>query len=108
MDEVSRSKHIVHSPRKPVVPWDCSFCATGQMGFMRSLSSGEIIEQIMYFARLLHQNNKKVTNIVFMGMGEPFHNYENLMACIDRLNDDSGYNFGARRMTISTVGLYLR
>lgn len=84
---------------------DCSFCATGQMGFMRSLSSGEIIEQIMYFARLLHQNNKKVTNIVFMGMGEPFHNYENLMACIDRLNDDSGYNFGARRMTISTVGL---
>jgi 23S rRNA (adenine2503-C2)-methyltransferase len=49
--------------------------------------------------------NESVTNIVLMGMGEPFHNYENTMAAIDRLNDPEGFNFGARRFTISTVGL---
>lgn len=83
----------------------CAFCATGQMGFFRNLSSGEIIEQVMYFARLLQGRDEVVTNIVFMGMGEPFHNYENVMAAVDRLNDTKGFNFGARRMTISTVGL---
>ncbi len=83
----------------------CVFCATGQMGFKRHLSSGEIVAQVMYYARLLHQENKNVTNIVLMGMGEPFHNYDNTMAAIDRLNDSDGYNFGARRFTISTVGL---
>ncbi len=83
----------------------CVFCATGQMGFKRHLSSGEIVAQVMYYARLLHQENESVTNIVLMGMGEPFHNYDNTMAAIDRLNDSDGYNFGARRFTISTVGL---
>jgi 23S rRNA (adenine2503-C2)-methyltransferase len=84
---------------------NCSFCATGQMGFKRNLTSGEIVEQVLYFARELHQHDQHVTNIVFMGMGEPFHNYENVMAAIDRLNDEKGFNFGARRMTISTVGI---
>lgn len=83
----------------------CVFCATGQMGFKRHLSSGEIVAQVMYYARLLHEEGRPVTNIVLMGMGEPFHNYENTMAAIDRLNDPQGYNFGARRFTISTVGL---
>ncbi len=83
----------------------CVFCATGQMGFKRHLSSGEIIAQVMYYARMLKQENQNVTNIVLMGMGEPFHNYDNTMAAIDRLNDPAGYNFGARRFTISTVGL---
>ncbi len=83
----------------------CVFCATGQMGFKRHLSSGEIVAQVMYYARMLHQSGEKVTNIVVMGMGEPFHNYDNTMAAIDRLNDPHGYNFGARRFTISTVGL---
>jgi len=59
----------------------------------------------MYYARLLHDEAASVTNIVVMGMGEPFHNYDNLMAAIDRLNEPEGYNFGARRFTISTVGL---
>jgi 23S rRNA (adenine2503-C2)-methyltransferase len=54
---------------------------------------------------MLKAENQSVTNIVLMGMGEPFHNYENTMAAIDRLNDSDGYNFGARRFTISTVGL---
>ena len=83
----------------------CVFCATGQMGFKRHLSSGEIVAQVMYFARKLKEENISVTNIVFMGMGEPFHNYENTMSAVERLNDPAGYNFGARRMTISTVGL---
>jgi 23S rRNA (adenine2503-C2)-methyltransferase len=83
----------------------CAFCATGQMGFFRNLSSGEIVEQVIYFARELQLRDEQVTNIVFMGMGEPFHNYENVLAAVDRLNDDKGFNFGARRMTISTVGL---
>ena len=83
----------------------CVFCATGQMGFKRHLSSGEIVAQVMYYARMLKEENQSVTNIVLMGMGEPFHNYDNTMAAIDRLNDPEGYNFGARRFTISTVGL---
>jgi 23S rRNA (adenine2503-C2)-methyltransferase len=83
----------------------CIFCATGQMGFKRHLSSGEIVAQVMYYARTLREENLSVTNIVFMGMGEPFHNYENMISAVDRLNDPDGYNFGARRMTISTVGL---
>ena len=83
----------------------CVFCATGQMGFKRHLSSGEIVAQVMYYAILLRGETKVVTNIVVMGMGEPFHNYDNTLAAIDRLNDPDGYNFGARRFTISTVGL---
>jgi len=88
----------------------CVFCATGQMGFKRHLTSGEIVAQVMYYARMLHDpstgsGGEKVTNIVLMGMGEPFHNYDNTMAAIDRLNNPDGYAFGARRFTISTVGL---
>ena len=83
----------------------CVFCATGQLGFKRHLTSGEIVAQVMYYANLLQKENLTVTNVVFMGMGEPFHNYDNTMAAIDRLNDSEGYNFGARRFTISTVGL---
>jgi 23S rRNA (adenine2503-C2)-methyltransferase len=83
----------------------CVFCATGQMGFTRSLSSGEIVAQVMFYARQLKENGGTVTNVVVMGMGEPFHNYENTLVAIDRLNDPDGYNFGARRITISTVGL---
>ena len=83
----------------------CVFCATGQMGFKRNLSSGEIIEQVYYFARLLKEEAERVTNIVFMGMGEPFHNYDSVMKAIDILNDAQGFNLGQRHMTISTVGL---
>jgi 23S rRNA (adenine2503-C2)-methyltransferase len=83
----------------------CVFCATGQMGYKRHLTSGEIVAQVMYYAQMLKEVNESVTNIVLMGMGEPFHNYDNTMAGIDRLNHPEGFNFGARRFTISTVGL---
>ena len=82
----------------------CVFCATGQMGFYKNLSSSEIVEQVLYFSRRLKDADEKVTNIVFMGMGEPFHNYEPTMKAIDILGDPKGMNIGARRMTISTVG----
>jgi 23S rRNA (adenine2503-C2)-methyltransferase len=83
----------------------CSFCATGQMGFGRHLTSGEIVEQVLYYARSLAVTRETVTNVVVMGMGEPFHNYEATMGAIDRLNHAQGFNLGARRFTISTVGL---
>jgi 23S rRNA (adenine2503-C2)-methyltransferase len=83
----------------------CVFCATGQMGFSRNLSAGEIIEQVIYFSREMKAGGEKLTNIVIMGMGEPFHNYDNTLKAIDILNDPAGFNFGERRFTISTVGL---
>jgi 23S rRNA (adenine2503-C2)-methyltransferase len=83
----------------------CVFCATGQMGFFRNLSAGEIVAQVLYFARELAAADKRVTNIVMMGMGEPLHNYDQTMTAVDRLNDPTGFNLGARKITISTVGL---
>lgn len=83
----------------------CTFCATGQMGFLRHLSSGEIVEQVIYFARRLAAQGERVTNIVIMGMGEPLHNYQPTLDAIRRLNHPEGMNLGARRFTISTVGL---
>jgi 23S rRNA (adenine2503-C2)-methyltransferase len=83
----------------------CVFCATGQMGFFRNLSAGEIVAQVIYFARELAEIEERVTNIVMMGMGEPLHNYDATMEAVDRLMNDEGLNLGARRITISTVGL---
>ncbi len=83
----------------------CIFCATGQMGLTRHLSSGEIIEQVIYYARRLQSSGQHITNVVVMGMGEPFHNYQATMEAIYRLNNPLGFNLGARRFTISTVGI---
>lgn len=83
----------------------CVFCATGQMGFHRHLTSGEIVEQVLYFERRLRADGERLTNVVVMGMGEPLHNYEATMEALDRLHDPDGFNFGARRFTVSTVGL---
>jgi 23S rRNA (adenine2503-C2)-methyltransferase len=84
---------------------DCPFCATGQIGFRRNLSAGEIVAQVLFYARLLGRAGQSVTNIVFMGMGEPLANYAETWRAIRRLNDPAGFNLGARRMTVSTVGL---
>lgn len=83
----------------------CSFCATGNMGFSRNLTRGEIIEQVLLTSALLRQEKKSLTNVVLMGMGEPFHNYDTVMSAIRVLNDPHGFNLGMRRFTISTVGL---
>ncbi len=84
---------------------NCVFCATGQMGFYRNLSVGEIVAQVTHFGRELAHKNKHITNIVMMGMGEPLHNYNNTIAALDRVTAENGINLGARKITISTVGL---
>lgn len=81
----------------------CVFCATGQMGFARNLTSTEIFEQAMDFAKELNAQGERLSNVVLMGMGEPFHNYDQSLAAIHRLMDDLG--IGARHITVSTVGL---
>lgn len=86
-------------------PLGCEFCATGKMGFKRNLSSSEIITQLLYFERLLKKEKKKITNVVFMGMGEPFLNYDNVLQAIRVMNDKDGLNIGARHISISTVGI---
>ena len=83
----------------------CVFCATGQMGFCRHLTAGEIVAQVFVFERELRLQGRGLTNVVFMGMGEPLHNYAASVAAVRRLMDPAGFNFGARRITISTVGV---
>jgi 23S rRNA (adenine2503-C2)-methyltransferase len=95
----------------------CTFCATGQMGFDRHLTSGEIVAQVLIFARDLRDAPwvakglpgsapiDHITNIVLMGMGEPLHNYNNVLQALRILNSSDGFNLGARHMTVSTVGL---
>ena len=83
----------------------CAFCATGRFGFKRNLEAGEIVEQVLFWARYLKQDHQKLTNIVFMGMGEPFLNYDNVLSAIKILNDPEGFNLGARHFSISTAGV---
>jgi 23S rRNA (adenine2503-C2)-methyltransferase len=83
----------------------CKFCATGQQGFKRNLTVSEILNQILFFARILKNDGKRITNIVFMGMGEPFLNYDNVLKSIKILNDKNGFNIGARHISISTAGI---
>ncbi len=86
-------------------PVGCPFCATGQQGFERNLTCGEIIDQVLYFARYLKDGGGKINNIVFMGMGEPLANYESLLQAIERLNSADMFGLSARSMVISTSGL---
>ncbi|MDZ4766471.1 MAG: 23S rRNA (adenine(2503)-C(2))-methyltransferase RlmN [Chloroflexota bacterium] len=81
----------------------CVFCATGQMGFARHLTADEIFEQAMVYARDLEARGERLSNVVLMGMGEPFHNYDATLEAVRRLMRDLG--IGARHITISTVGL---
>jgi 23S rRNA (adenine2503-C2)-methyltransferase len=97
----------------------CTFCATGQQGFRRQLTTGEIVGQVLYMSRLAMAEDRAliesgeitqgdaagITNVVFMGMGEPFANYDRTMAAIRVLNDGHGVGIGARHITVSTVGL---
>lgn len=84
-------------------PIRCPFCATGRQGFARNLSAGEIAEQVLYFA--CTYPSMPVTNVVFMGMGEPLINYDATLGAARILNEAQGFNLGARRMTISTAGV---
>lgn len=80
----------------------CEFCATGTMGIVRNLTVGEIVAQYLL---LLNESEKPITNVVYMGMGEPFLNYDNVIKSADLLNNPDGINLGARHITISTAGI---
>jgi len=88
-------------------PLNCVFCATGQSGFRRNLTAEEIIEQVVFWARYLKIEGKgeKIDNLVFMGMGEPFLNYEQFIKAVKFLNNPETLNIGARRISVSTAGL---
>ena len=81
---------------------DCKFCATGKEGLKRSLKASEILDQILFIE---NEMNRKVTNIVFMGMGEPFYNYDNVAAALKILMDHEGISISKRRITLSTAGV---
>jgi len=83
----------------------CVFCATGQMGFERNLSAAEIVAQVVHIARLLAERGEHVTNIVFMGMGEPLANYNETIRAVRILTDPRAFGLGQRHITISTVGV---
>ena len=80
----------------------CRFCQTGKMGLTRNLTSGEIVDQVLAIER---EVGVRVTNVVMMGMGEPFHNYENALRAAELMADPEGLAIGQRRITISTSGL---
>jgi len=86
-------------------PMRCEFCATGRHGFKRNLTHREIVEQVLHFARELNAKNERVSNVVFMGMGEPFHNYDEVMRAVRVLNGEDGLNIAARKISISTCGI---
>src|SRR5438067_7109169 len=81
----------------------CGFCATGQAGFDRHLTTGEIVEQVVLAARRARTSGRRLSNVVFMGMGEPLANYGPVWRAVERLHDDVGLS--ARHITISTVGV---
>ncbi|MGC9346707.1 MAG: 23S rRNA (adenine(2503)-C(2))-methyltransferase RlmN [Anaerolineae bacterium] len=83
----------------------CRFCATGQMGFVRDLTAGEIIAQVHHFQRLLSEHHHELSNIVLMGMGEPLLNEEQTIRAVERFVDPRAFAFAPRRITLSTVGI---
>ncbi len=83
----------------------CVFCATGQMGFEKNIKAEEIVAQVIHFANILQQRGEHVTNLVFMGMGEPMANYDEMIRAVRILTHDRGFGIGQRNITISTIGI---
>ena len=83
----------------------CKFCSTGKSGFSRNLNYEEIFDQVLFCQHRLHKAGKRINNVVFMGMGEPFMNYDNVIKSIRAINDKKGLNIGARAITVSTSGI---
>lgn len=86
-------------------PARCAFCASGKEGLIRSLSAGEIVEQVVHIDRLLQARGERVSHIVYMGMGEPLENYDAVLTSIRILSSPEGLHISQRRMTVSTVGV---
>ncbi len=85
-------------------PLGCEFCLTGDRGFARNLTRGEIAAQALFWSRYLRDRSARVSNLVFMGMGEPFLNYDEVLAAARMINAPEGLGIGARRISISTAG----
>ena len=98
----TRSRKTVCVSSQAGCRFNCSFCASGQAGFSRDLSAGEIVGQVLLAAHLF---DEKPTHVVFMGVGEPFDNYDSVLKAVRILNDGDGLEIGARRITISTCGI---
>lgn len=83
----------------------CAFCATGTMGIKRSLTADEIVDQVIYYNNILRKTGEKVTNVVYMGMGEPLNNLKAVLESVEVMHDRNGLNIGARKISISTSGI---
>lgn len=86
-------------------PARCAFCASGKEGLIRNLTAAEIFEQVYAIHRYLQEKGERVSHVVFMGMGEPFENYDNVLKAIHLLIDPLRFNISQRRITVSTVGV---
>ncbi len=99
------SRHTVCLSTQVGCPLGCRFCATGLQGWTRDLSPGEIAGQVIHFERVLRARREHVTNVVYMGMGEPLLPYENTIKSVRLLTDPRGFGLGQRHITISTAGV---
>ena len=99
-----RNRRTVCVSSQSGCPLACVFCATGAMGLGRNLTAGEIAEQVLVLARRLRAGGERVGNVVLMGMGEPFLNYNAALAACRILNDPDGFGLGARQIAVSTAG----
>ena len=99
---VENNRHTVCLSSQVGCVLDCHFCATGELGLKRNLSTGEIVDQLIY---VRENTDQPITNVVFMGMGEPFHNYDNVLNASDIFHSPKGFNLASTRITISTAGL---
>lgn len=110
-DDAKSGRNTVCISSQAGCAMNCSFCATGKIGLKRNLTSEEIVDQVLFFARQLHHqgpslmSRNAVNNVVFMGMGEPFLNYDNTIQAIRILNDKDGFNLGIRHISVSTCGI---
>ncbi len=101
----SRERHTLCISSQAGCAVGCPFCATGELGFGRDLETAEIVDQVRFAARRLVADGRRLTNIVFMGMGEPLLNLDRVLAAIEALNDPRRFGLGARHITVSTSGV---
>ena len=99
---IDKGRHTICISSQIGCSVDCNFCATGKMGIIRNLEIGEILNQLTI---IINEVKKTITNIVFMGMGEPFLNYNNVIESCKILTDTKAFNFSSRKITISTSGI---
>ena len=101
----SRERHTLCISSQAGCAVGCPFCATGELGFTRDLDTAEIVDQVRHAARRLASGGRRLTNIVFMGMGEPLLNLDRVLAAVEALNDRRRFGLGARHITVSTSGV---